>query len=1353
MKSDICTRALLSVLLVMLAFINVQAETVNNSFTGTELLKNGQCDGTFDHWEKTDAGSGWAVQTFDDGTHAWASSFKTCTLTQTVVLSDAGISDADIDAGKVTCQGAADMKAEWEEYGKGSNVCDVTVDMLDADGNTLSTVTVLNDLNIFKEWTSFRSEVFTLTQGVRKLRYVVRGCDVVYWKGQFGPQFRNLSLKAHVEGQSSIEEPEAICPDGNHPHMIDLGLPSGMRWSCCNVDAKKPEDYGGYYSWGETEEKAEYSWATYKWHGETDGTFQNIGEDIAGTEYDVARVKWGDKWSLPNSSQYNELLNNCTYEWVTRAGVKGVLLTGTNGAKLFIPASGENITYKDLPYISGLSRVGEYAIFYSSNLYASSPTLFYLKEDKWDSQNGGYVVGLPVRPITLPDGIAIDQTNFPDDNFRNMLLKSKYGKDGILTTNEIAGIKALYIDSDEIKDFKGLEIFTAIEYLQITQCNLTDLQLPSLPNLQSLSCEFNQLTSLDVSKFPNIKTVGCSNNKISGAAMDALIQSLPVRDSSDEGSLLVYSEIGNDENVITQEQIEAANTRGWAASFFSSSSWSWVNYNSAAPVTFYPVWIGGTQVTSENMNDVLGDGNVSYTVVKDGGRLTVKTPTLNVTGTNSGSAMIYAKDADLTIIADNGLTLSKDYPHGLCLRNGSLTVEGDISGSAGDTGIYVNDGSLNVYGNVDFSDGSIDKGITVDDNLFIAGNVEMNCKGQCIGAKSTTVKGNVSMSCDQLYTSAIYAWGDLTIEGNVTGLAKQGVIYCNGNITVTGNVDLTSTEDGSFNALYASRDLTVKGNVTVKTEKGALNAICADNITIDGDVKVSGAKRAIYASYITMLSGRWELDATEELFNGGFTIPDNYTVLEPVGGKINGSEIVDAQGITVLHAVIGEKASLVPHTVTVQGGKTYNKAPNLEKVGTSVSEFKAGDEVYVLPLEDADGRYVKEWKSSVDGIKMTADRTLPGAVTFTMPDEDVTLTPVYVAQKEMEKMDLRDGKSVIITEEKLPALMGLAAYHYNYGRIIIGDLTLDLDGDGTADVSFKELPHDELEMTALSGTNLSGYFTDYGKNVSPTYFRILFSDPVVTFDEEESEIAVLNTLAIWHGYKVLANMKRTLKPGVWNTFASPVGFSDFEAVFGAGAKVKELKGTTLSGGELVMSFEEATAIEGYAPYLVKVANEVDLSQKQVAGVVVGQWVDRETPDVKFIPTMGSDPHGMYAFAPEAFVLLDDEGKPYYPGQAAYDMLGMRAYFVLKNPEAVNSIRIDIDDEQTGIDNVNFNGNGNGNDNGNVNGNDSSLFTLHSSLPSWYTLDGRRLLQKPTAKGIYILRSAGDKGKGKTIVIK
>ena len=49
---------------------------------------------------------------------------------------------------------------------------------------------------------------------------------------------------------------------------IDLGLPSGTKWANMNVGATKPEEFGGYYAWGETEIKDNYMWESYI-HGDS----------------------------------------------------------------------------------------------------------------------------------------------------------------------------------------------------------------------------------------------------------------------------------------------------------------------------------------------------------------------------------------------------------------------------------------------------------------------------------------------------------------------------------------------------------------------------------------------------------------------------------------------------------------------------------------------------------------------------------------------------------------------------------------------------------------------------------------------------------------------------------------------------------------------------------------------------------------------------------------------------------------------------------------------------------------------------------------------------------------------------
>ena len=157
------------------------------------------------------------------------------------------------------------------------------------------------------------------------------------------------------------------CPDDHHPHMIDLGLPSGTKWACCNVDTDLPENqsptnYGGHYAWGETETKSNYSESAYQYY--KSGSYQSIGSDIAGTEYDVAHVKWGGSWVMPSKEQQDELRNNCTSTWTTQNGVSGRLFTGTNGGSIFLPAAG-------VRYDSTLHDAGTNGNYWSSTQFTS----------------------------------------------------------------------------------------------------------------------------------------------------------------------------------------------------------------------------------------------------------------------------------------------------------------------------------------------------------------------------------------------------------------------------------------------------------------------------------------------------------------------------------------------------------------------------------------------------------------------------------------------------------------------------------------------------------------------------------------------------------------------------------------------------------------------------------------------------------------------------------------------------------------------------------------------------------------------------------------------------------------------
>ena len=144
-------------------------------------------------------------------------------------------------------------------------------------------------------------------------------------------------LDSNNSSYVTIEVHVPLCPDSHHPHLIDLGLPSGTKWACCNVGASKPEDYGDKFAWGETSKKSSYTSSNYL---DGKGKSYYIGNDIAGTEYDAATANWGSPWVMPNKEQMEELYNSCTSEWITENGVNGRRFTGLNGVSIFLPAAG-----------------------------------------------------------------------------------------------------------------------------------------------------------------------------------------------------------------------------------------------------------------------------------------------------------------------------------------------------------------------------------------------------------------------------------------------------------------------------------------------------------------------------------------------------------------------------------------------------------------------------------------------------------------------------------------------------------------------------------------------------------------------------------------------------------------------------------------------------------------------------------------------------------------------------------------------------------------------------------------------------------------------------------------------------
>ena len=192
-------------------------------------------------------------------------------------------------------------------------------------------------------------------------------------------------------------------PDGdiNGHDYVDLGL--SVKWATCNMGATKPEKFGDYYAWGETEEKEKYYWGTYKWCNGSETTLTKYCTDssygiidnkiLLEPEDDVAYVKWGSYWHIPTKEEFDELQEKCDWQCTALHGIRGYKVTSkTNGKSIFLPAAG------DYEYNTS-NNAGRY---WTSSLYTSDKAYyanFYIDFASCDIDKYSRYDGFSIRPV------------------------------------------------------------------------------------------------------------------------------------------------------------------------------------------------------------------------------------------------------------------------------------------------------------------------------------------------------------------------------------------------------------------------------------------------------------------------------------------------------------------------------------------------------------------------------------------------------------------------------------------------------------------------------------------------------------------------------------------------------------------------------------------------------------------------------------------------------------------------------------------------------------------------------------------------------------------------------------------
>ena len=337
-------------------------------------------------------------------------------MTVTWTSSDASIASVDAN-GKVTAikDGTATITAKAGEKTATCKVtvCSIPVTSVELNstcfgmdaGDTATLVATINPNNATDKtvtWTSSDPEIATVDAN-GKVKAVKVGTATITAKA----------------GEKSAECIVVVgsAPDG----AVNLGIvrtrDDGSRyilyWAKCNVGASKPEGYGYYYAWGETETKSDYDWWTYKWVNGAyykltkycptdktdywDGAGSPDGKTVLDPEDDVAHVKLGGKWRMPTKAEQDTLRSQCTWTWTTKNGVNGYeVKSKVNSNSIFLPAAG----YR---YSTNLINAGSYGYYWSSSVLTNNPNYAcYVGFDSGGVGWGNYgrYDGFSVRPVT-----------------------------------------------------------------------------------------------------------------------------------------------------------------------------------------------------------------------------------------------------------------------------------------------------------------------------------------------------------------------------------------------------------------------------------------------------------------------------------------------------------------------------------------------------------------------------------------------------------------------------------------------------------------------------------------------------------------------------------------------------------------------------------------------------------------------------------------------------------------------------------------------------------------------------------------------------------------------------------------
>lgn len=621
-----------------------------------------------------------------------------------------------------------------------------------------------------------------------------------------------------------------------------------------------------------------------------------------------------------------------------------------------------------------------------------------------------------------------------------------------------------------------------------------------------------------------------------------------------------------------------------------------INFTALAETVSYDLWVGGTQVTSENASNISGDGKArynaetstltldGYTYSGDGYKRTIG----EGSGVNNYYYAIYAKqDLNIVLEQENSVICSQSSSnpyisgYGIYVINGNLKIEADndtgsLNAQGKNYGIFCN-------GNFEYVSGSV----TADGKTGIYG------KAVAVSGGSVTADGETAISCNTIAVSGgtvnatasssfgIYANDSVTISGDAKVIASGTSMAIRGkvknSIAGCGWTDVNGTEGKTVIAVNTDVQYLDQKKVQFPPDHThdfgtsyALSTVNTENDTITANCSADDCYLENHIATMTIVASS-NNDGTATLTGDAadFGVSDSDIEYSTDGGTTWSNTASSGASSYQARIIVTDSAdSSKTYTAKISYGMYAINSAGTPDHGSFTIPSSAANSASVTITATPDAGYELGALTVKTAGGSTVSVTLSGNKgTFTMPAEDVTVTANFVPRSVPVTLDVRtisgtSCKASLLTES-------FAAAENNFAQKVGEKFILSVSADEGCDYTIS-LDDKSQYVTAFSNEDYQRYiaYANEQKISMPTNMDLYWvTMPNIASGSLYIRVTFITTKTFTILYKPTEDTNE-----VWCKFTAKVSDSDQDFA------VKMTKDAVM-GDSAVWSVKMATAFD------------------------------------------------------------------------------------------------------------------------------------------------------------------------------